>query len=122
MPDRALDLAGDVWDLDGMFASGTEWWRRDRVSWHTFSSRRVKARQGCDEPSGRSGSVCSTRSAFHAVAVTDQREVFALGMVEGEAEDLAGVPCELENCPDEHLLIAIDRGDFGCLDVFMAPR
>jgi len=31
VPDRGVDLAGDVWDLDGMFASGAERWRRERV-------------------------------------------------------------------------------------------
>ena len=43
------------------------------------------------------------------VAVTDQGDVLALGVVEGEAEDLAGVPGAFENRPDEHVLIAIDR-------------
>lgn len=48
-----------------------------------------------------------------AVAFTDQRDVFALGVVEGNAVDLSGVPGALENRPDEHVLIAIDRCDFG---------
>ncbi len=40
-------------------------------------------------------------------------DVFALGIVEGDAEDLSGVPGALENRADEHVLIAINRGDFG---------
>ena len=43
-----------------------------------------------------------------AAAVADQCEVLALSVVGGEAEDLAGVPGAFQNCPDEHVLIAID--------------
>ena len=38
---------------------------------------------------------------------------FTLGIVEGDTEDPSGVPGALENGPDEHVLIAIDRCDFG---------
>ncbi|MFT6862697.1 MAG: hypothetical protein ACJAVK_001256 [Akkermansiaceae bacterium] len=68
-----------------------------------------------DEEVDAGGVVLHRKGRFEnvAVAVTDQCDVFALGIVEGDAEDLAGVPVALENRPDEHVLIAIDRGDFG---------
>ena len=64
---------------------------------------------------GRKGVVLHRKGGFEnvAVAITDQCDVFTLGIVEGDAEDLAGIPGALENRPDEHVLITIDRCNFG---------
>ena len=47
-----------------------------------------------------------------AVTVTDEGDVLAFGIVEGNAEDLAGVPGTFENGADESVLITIDGLDF----------
>ena len=64
-----------------------------------------------DQEVDAGGVVLHRKGGFEnvAVAVTDQRDVLALGVVEGDAEDLAGVPGAFENRPDERVLISIDR-------------
>ncbi len=64
-----------------------------------------------DQEVDAGGIVLHRKGGFEnvAVAITDQCDVVTLGIVEGDAEDLAGIPGALENRPDEHVLIAIDR-------------
>jgi hypothetical protein len=45
------------------------------------------------------------------VTVADKRDVFALGVVEGDAEDFAGVSGMLKDGADEGVLIAVDGLD-----------
>ena len=43
-----------------------------------------------------------------AVAIADECDVFALGVVEGDAEDFAGVSGTLEDGADEGVLVSIN--------------
>ena len=47
-----------------------------------------------------------------AVAVADERDVFALGVVEGDAENLAGIAGALEDGAEEDVLVSIDGCGF----------
>jgi hypothetical protein len=42
------------------------------------------------------------------VAVADESEVFALGVVNGDTEDIAGIPSALEDGANVDVLISID--------------
>jgi hypothetical protein len=48
-----------------------------------------------------------------AIAVADEGDVLALGIVEGDAKNLAGVTGSLEDGTDEGVLVAIDGLDLG---------
>ena len=45
-----------------------------------------------------------------SVAVADQGEVFAFGVIKRDAENLAGITGSLEDGADEGVLVAIDGG------------
>jgi hypothetical protein len=65
-----------------------------------------------DEVSDSSRGVLDRKRGFEDVAVTvaDQGDVLGLGVVESDAEDLAGAARALEDGADEDVLVAIDRG------------
>ena len=46
-----------------------------------------------------------------AVAVAAERDVFALGVVEGDTEDFSRRAGPLEDCPDLRVLVAVDGLD-----------
>ncbi len=65
-----------------------------------------------DEPGDAGGVVLDGEGGFEDVAVTvaDQGDVLGLGVVEGDAQDLAGAARALEDGADLDVLAAIDRG------------
>ena len=67
-----------------------------------------------DEVGDTGGVVFNGEGSFEdvAMAVADEGEVFALGIVEGDAKDFLGIPGPFENGADKGVLIAIDGLDF----------
>ena len=63
-----------------------------------------------DEIIDACGVVLNRESGFEdiAVAVADEGEVFALGVVKGDTEDIAGIPGALEDGANVDVLISID--------------
>jgi len=70
-----------------------------------------------DEVGDARGVVLHGKRSLEDVAVTvaNECDVFALGVVEGDAENLGGVSGAFEDGADEGVLVAIDRLDLaGC--------
>lgn len=81
---------------------------------------RAAAGRGCDfldEVSDAFRVVLDGEGGFEDVSVTvaDECDVFALGVVKDDAEDLVGVAAALEDSADEDVLVLIDGLDLaGC--------
>jgi len=103
--------SGEVGDIGGFILAAEE----DLIS--RDLSAAGSGRYLFDEEGYTRGVVLNREGCLEdvAVAVANERDVFALGVVEGDTEDLMGLACALEDCADVCVLVSIDGCGFtGC--------